>query len=224
MPDDVFIEGRYWSAQDKHVPSGREYTPHFRAADYMHPYMTPHDLRERIKLAKRALKYHTFDAIAFRGMSGAMIGPSVALELEKTFILVRKPNDNTHSEHLVEGDLGARRYVILDDFISSGRTQEAIVNAIYEVAPKAKCIGLLEVTHLNADRLRKWGKKYPLQQCNKPKRAPKVKDKLQAKTAVKPEFNSEGCNPICPPTSPLPTFAQLFGTEVRTAFWHGHKV
>ena len=44
------------------------------------------------------------DAIAFRGMSGALVGPMVALELGKEFIMVRKRNANSHSSYMVEGN------------------------------------------------------------------------------------------------------------------------
>ena len=46
-------------------------------------------------------------AIAFSGMSGALIAPIVALRLKKPLIMVRKDNDESHSGRLVEGVIGS---------------------------------------------------------------------------------------------------------------------
>ncbi len=71
-----------------------------------------------------------FDAIAFCGMSGALVAPSVADALDKHLIMVRKADDGSrHSSLPVEGILEGR-YLILDDFISSGRTVKFIMAQI----------------------------------------------------------------------------------------------
>jgi hypothetical protein len=75
-------------------------------------------------------KSHLFDAIAFRGMSGALIGPVLADRLDKKLIMVRKPTDGeSHSRMTVEGEK-ADRYIIVDDFVSSGSTVRAIIQAL----------------------------------------------------------------------------------------------
>jgi hypothetical protein len=102
-------------------------------------------LRTLIPKVVRALTKYDFDALAFRGMSGTLIGPSVALAMDKTMILVRKPGVDCHSTYPVEGDQGARRYIIIDDMISSGATAKTIINEIKEFAPNAECLGVIQV-------------------------------------------------------------------------------
>jgi adenine/guanine phosphoribosyltransferase-like PRPP-binding protein len=112
-------------------------------------------LQQYTDFAARALAKHKFDSIAFRGMSGALIATPVSLALNKPLILIRKEEDVTHSSFKVEGNKACKRYVILDDFISSGETYKAIVTAVSIFAPKAKCIGLLSVQHIDNDGLTK---------------------------------------------------------------------
>lgn len=63
-----------------------------------------------------------YDAIAFRGMSGSLFAPTVAMMLKKKLILVRKDGDGNHSGMKSEGWKMADRIVIVDDLISSGTT------------------------------------------------------------------------------------------------------
>jgi len=108
-----------------------------------------------------ALTMHEFDAIAFRGLSGALLAPIVALQMGKTLIAVRK-GESTHSSRDVEGDYGARRYVIIDDIVSSGDTVRAIIADIKTENPEAYCIGVYQYLRTNAevktvdDVLRPW--------------------------------------------------------------------
>lgn len=116
-----------------------------------------HKFLDGAKLAKISadcaanLKRYEFDAIAFRGMSGAMIAPPVAALMGKTLILVRKPGESTHSSDTVEGDVRyIKRYVILDDFVATGNTAREIQRAIQQYNPKAVCLGVLEAHELFA--------------------------------------------------------------------------
>lgn len=107
-------------------------------------------LNEILPLVIRQLSYHDFDAIAFRGLSGALVAPIVAREMKKTLLCVRREIGETgHSVHGVEGDLAARRYVILDDFVSSGTTVRKIIQAVRKefldaCRPVPVCIGICE--------------------------------------------------------------------------------
>ncbi len=65
------------------------------------------------------------------------------MEMDKTLLAVRKEEEHRHSVNIVEGDLNARRYVILDDLISMGTTVNAILDEVKAVAPNAGCIGVL---------------------------------------------------------------------------------
>lgn len=62
-----------------------------------------------------------FDAIAFTGLSGALIAPSVADLLKKPIIAVRKEK-TPHSSRRIEGFCGGKSYIILDDCRDTGNT------------------------------------------------------------------------------------------------------
>jgi hypothetical protein len=70
-----------------------------------------------------------FDVIAFRGMSGAYIAPAVADALDKELLCIRKTSEQSHGSP-VEGTTSDTRYIIIDDFVSTGETVAQIVEAI----------------------------------------------------------------------------------------------
>ena len=72
---------------------------------------------------------HEFDAIAFRGMSGALVVPMLCRRLKKEMIVCRKESEKSHGQP-AEGYLNCERYIIVDDFIASGATIRGIVEAI----------------------------------------------------------------------------------------------
>ena len=125
--------------------------PHFDHASYLRD-IEPDFLRDTIEMTVLALTGIQFDTIAFRGASGLLVGPSVALRLNKTMILVRKPEEKTlgecHSWNTCEGDRGARRYIIVDDFVCEGKTARRIVADIKEWAPEAVCLGVCQTYHI----------------------------------------------------------------------------
>ncbi len=84
-----------------------------------------------VNFAAESLKDIAFDILVFRGFSGALVGPTVALRVGKPWALVRKPGDTAHSCRHVEGKAEGR-YVIIDDFIDSGETVLAIQQTIAE--------------------------------------------------------------------------------------------
>lgn len=110
--------------------------------------LTPDSLRRVLPNIIRVLSYYSFDAIAFRGLSGSLVAPIVAHMMDKTLLAVRK-GEQCHSVHMVEGDHNARRYVILDDFISSGTTVREILKWVGREIPHARCIGALEYCYVN---------------------------------------------------------------------------
>lgn len=73
---------------------------------------------------------HKFDAVAFRGMSGALVAPIIASKLKKHIIMVRKPNDGSHSSYACEGHVSSKAYIIVDDFISGGHTCKTVIDTI----------------------------------------------------------------------------------------------
>lgn len=99
-----------------------------------------------------------FDALAFCGMSGAIITPMLAAMLGCGLIMVRKGFEkgafckpDSHSFDFVEGAEDAEAYIIVDDFISSGRTARYIVGTINDQLywSRPVCRGLLEARALH---------------------------------------------------------------------------
>lgn len=162
------------------VPSGRQpvsyatdefikklgHVPQYHGALYLKLFTNPEFLAQRIDLAAKALKRHKFDAIAFMGISGTLIGPPVAMKLGKPFLLVRKPGHDSHSQWDVEGDYAAKSYIILDEFSETGQTKDLIQQQIKEVMPSAKYEGFIGVKYLTEATVEKYAKKkkpYPLE-------------------------------------------------------------
>ena len=90
------------------------------------------------------------DAIAFTGMSGALIAPRVATILGLPIIMVRKPHDGSHSRHRVEGFTGTECYMIVDDFVCTGATVRSICEAIESVQrpSHALCCGVVQYNEI----------------------------------------------------------------------------
>jgi adenine/guanine phosphoribosyltransferase-like PRPP-binding protein len=83
------------------------------------------DINEVIRTAKRKLRQakvlDEFDTLVGTGFSGGLVVPMLANELDKDFVLIRKPRDNSHHSGRMVGVLG-ERWLFVDDFISSGTT------------------------------------------------------------------------------------------------------
>lgn len=112
-------------------------------ADYLKPLLISSSLKGVIeKTASFLLPFaHLYDTIVFRGMSGALVAPGVAIQLNKNLIFVRKEK-NHHSTQLVEGYFDVRRYIIVDDFVDTGRTVAKIIQKLKIFQEKARCVGL----------------------------------------------------------------------------------
>jgi len=87
-----------------------------------------------------------FEAIAFSGSSGACLAYPVSARLGCRLIYVRRENETTSSHgNAVESDGNIAKYIILDDFVSSGATVCHIYNTIENARKndaKIKCVGL----------------------------------------------------------------------------------
>jgi len=92
----------------------------------------------RVKEFQKSVK---FDAIAFTGTSGAALAYILSYTLKKPLICVRK-RDNSHSSMNIEGCVSAKSYIIVDDFIDSGRTVKNIMNKIGKRMPEAKPVAI----------------------------------------------------------------------------------
>lgn len=88
------------------------------------------ELGEVIATAKEDLADVEFDTLVGTGLSGAIVVPALALAMDKSFLLVRKDQDDSHhgGGRLV-GRLGLR-WVFVDDFVSTGRTRTRVMTKI----------------------------------------------------------------------------------------------
>jgi adenine/guanine phosphoribosyltransferase-like PRPP-binding protein len=123
---------------------------YYLGSEYTVNFINPRRLKKYIALAVKYLKqYHDqYDTLAFAGISGAVIGPVVAMKLKKECILVRKDSDKRHSSYEVSGYDDCDKYIIIDDFVCSGATAKMIQRKIHDALPGAKCLGILEVQDL----------------------------------------------------------------------------
>ena len=103
------------------------------------------DLKKTVNKLVRFLKRFEFDAIAFRGMSGAIIGSAVAARMNKHLIVIRKNTTDHHSHAFVNGIKTANnhvkplRYVVIDDNFESGETLAEIATQMQSFDSRAEC-------------------------------------------------------------------------------------
>lgn len=118
--------------------------------DALDPVVSKRVVKAVCKLLREmeAEKDLTFDAIAVRGLSGLLVAPIVAMRLNKTLLCVRK-GESCHSSNVVEGDVAAKNYIVLDDFVSSGSTVREVIEAVATAAPLARCVGMVSYHQLN---------------------------------------------------------------------------
>lgn len=114
-----------------------------RCASWLRSMVDPAERRKVVELTRvRLCDLPAFDAIAFTGLSGSVIAGAVALAMDKYLYCVRKSKENRHSDYVVEGPSTGLRYIILDDFISTGSTIRRIVEMVQaHTDNSAKCVG-----------------------------------------------------------------------------------
>lgn len=82
-----------------------------------------------------------FDAIAFRGQSGAGVAYPVSIQTGVPLVLVRK-NESSHGYDIEGPNKIVKRYIIIDDFVSTGATVRAITRAL-GLEGDCKCVGIV---------------------------------------------------------------------------------
>ena len=129
---------------------------YIRSCGYASGY-TPESVRKYAKQAAEAIPRMmaetNADAIVVSGNSGISIGHAALMLIEFPLVLVRKHKDNSHGS-AVEGPLNheLRKFLILDDFVSSGATVRNICDMLYSRAiwsnasSVPECVGVLEYT------------------------------------------------------------------------------
>ena len=90
----------------------------------------PDKITARVRNLLKGVKY---DTLVGTGLSGTLVVPHVARTLGKHWLIVRKPNDGTHSWHRAEGELG-KRWVFLDDFVDTGATRDRVIDVVHNEA------------------------------------------------------------------------------------------
>lgn len=115
----------------------------YDSASYFFSVLHPEERIEVLEKAVADLKDVVFDAIAFTGMSGALFAPMLAFAMKKELIAVRKSSADTHSHTPIEGYIKSKRYIIVDDFVSSGTTILLVCEKVKNFATDGKLVGIL---------------------------------------------------------------------------------
>lgn len=102
-------------------------------------------VQKATQVLRRFKKKHPFDAIAFRGHSGAALAYPLSLKLKVPLICIRK--GSSHTDMKLEGVANARTYLIVDDFIDKGNTIKKIKQEVnrnrYWDQKKPELVGIL---------------------------------------------------------------------------------
>lgn len=119
--------------------------------NHLQDFIDPPKAKQVVEASVRLLRQLeedglTFTTIAFRGISGALIAPMIAAELGKSLMAVRKDHPTGHGSNAVEGDQNAKQYIIVDDFIATGKTIREIIQAVSSSYGRAEamCVGVLQ--------------------------------------------------------------------------------
>jgi adenine/guanine phosphoribosyltransferase-like PRPP-binding protein len=127
-------------------------------SSYLSPIFNPDSLKITVdSLVRQTIllkEKYGFDTIVFSGTSGTSMGFLLSHLLDIPVLCIRKKNDSSHYSNWrgpLEGNIGLERYLIVDDFISSGDTVRYIMDEIHREVPKAKCVALLMYTQYDAD-------------------------------------------------------------------------
>lgn len=97
-----------------------------------------------LKKAQQIRAKTPFDAIAFTGSSGAAVAYPLSFLLKVPLIHIRKKDGNHYGGGKIEGTISSQRYLIVDDFINTGKTIKRIEQTIREELGKsAKPVAIL---------------------------------------------------------------------------------
>lgn len=100
---------------------------------------------DTIKVVLDLKKKLKFDVILFRGSSGAAIAYPISYLTGTRVFHIRKDGESDHGTG-VEGVGVVKKFIIIDDFISSGTTIQKVFEKFYQyVGPheKPKCVGIV---------------------------------------------------------------------------------
>jgi hypoxanthine phosphoribosyltransferase len=101
---------------------------------YLHSILDAVRLKKVVKYLSKIIKkkvgVDNFDAIAYRGMSGAGVATTLGYLFGKPLVMVRKKDVVSHTSNRVEGVFKVKRMLIVDDCISTGETLVTMVRDI----------------------------------------------------------------------------------------------
>jgi len=72
-------------------------------------------------------KKQSFTGMVFRGQSGAALAYPLSARLHIPLICVRKKGERSHGFDVEGSQANVRRYIILDDFMETGKTVKALL-------------------------------------------------------------------------------------------------
>ena len=113
-----------------------------------YPETFPKTIEASLEVARRLKEERGFDTIAFSGMSGAAMAFILANEMKLPLLCVRKKGESSHyvngyEDRILEGNLTTEKFLLVDDFISSGKTVNYMLDCIKKDIPTAVCVGML---------------------------------------------------------------------------------
>src|SRR5574337_120294 len=114
------------------------------------PELFPLTIQKTLEKCQALKKEYDFDSIAFCGISGAAMAFVIAHQMNLPLVCVRKKGESSHyvsqgftNGRLCEGNIGTRKYIIVDDVISSGNTVNYIMDSIEKDCDNAKCMAMV---------------------------------------------------------------------------------
>lgn len=87
-------------------------------------------VKKLVKVIKERVGVDNFDAIVYRGMSGAGVATTLGYLLRKPLVMVRKKGVESHSGRMVEGAVNPNRVLVVDDCIATGCTLMETVKTV----------------------------------------------------------------------------------------------
>lgn len=114
-------------------------------ASHLRTVYVRHERESIVQRCINSLRCVEFDTLAFSGVSGVGIGILLAHLMNKEIIIARKPNEHhrAYFNYPNEGYRFAKKYIIVDDLVSTGTTCARVIRAVRDVSPAAELTGIL---------------------------------------------------------------------------------
>lgn len=122
-------------------PDKSDYQCATHIASTVNRFTRNHVIEDCVKI----LANFEYDTLAFQGASGIGISLILAHLLQKEVILVRKIGEprQAYVRYASEGYRQAKRYIVVDDLISTGMTVARVIKGVRDLAPQAELAGIL---------------------------------------------------------------------------------